>query len=136
MIDLFTEFREEPYFEQFKASQLQVMLQDTRTKRFAPYLLILESEKYENGDPQISRNIRKYLLDPKRWLEIDNDEEHLGMIGEIDRLEILERVAKKFRNDVFDSLLVIFATSLYFVKAGSLTAYFSIPVFHQLAQSQ
>jgi hypothetical protein len=135
-IDIFTEFHEEPYFQQFKASRIQVMLHDTRTKGFAPYLLCLESEKNGNGDPQISRDIRKYLLEPNRWLQVSKDAAHRKVIGKIDRLEILERVAKRFRNDIYDSLLVIFATSLYFLKAGNLTAYFSIPMLHQLAQSK
>jgi hypothetical protein len=136
---LIQEFHEEPYFSQLISLTRQEILNldDFAATCLLPRLLLAD-----NLGKSATTETRKFLLNISAWYELpirfsDNDKlaYHL-LLREVNK-GIAKSIAKEFCGGVFDENLLVFASSLYFIRLeqqAELIEIFSVSILVQIAK--
>jgi hypothetical protein len=113
LIDLIQEFEDETYFDELRKYAIKLCLDDPeRSHVFAPRYLLAEAVHCVKEKAPISKKIRSFLFDVKRWFR---EYTSPSLLVQTEWLEILIGVQKFAMKSSFDSESVVFAATFYFV---------------------
>jgi hypothetical protein len=137
LIDLLLEFENETYFDELRTYAVNFCLDIAECSHvFAPRYLLSEAMRCAKENVPVSKEVRTFLFDVKFWFNEGEMCSTTTFLCQKEWLEILGGVQKFAINGSFDSELVVFASSLYFMGTynDSNTQVFKELILSQLAK--